>query len=83
MAAVFLVRSSFCTLAAALLAVTATPGFAQTASSSEAPPILSFNPDAGVVVQSDDFRITAWGFAERLIDPDGKDGWRRVRQGAE
>ena len=83
MAAVFLVKSSFCTLAAALLAVTATPGFAQTTSSSEAPPVLSFNPDAGVVVQSSDFRITAWGFAERLIDPDGKDGWRRVRQGAE
>ena len=45
--------------------------------------MLSFNPDAGIVVQSGDFRITAWGFAERLIDPDGKEGWRRVRQGAE
>ena len=68
-------------LAAALLAVTATPALAQTTAAS--PPVLSFNPDAGVVVQSGDFRITAWGFAERLIDPDGKDSWRRVRQGAE
>lgn len=83
MAAVFLVRRSFLTLVAALLAVTAEPSFAQSTSSSAQSPVLSFNPDAGVVVQSGDFRITAWGFAERLIDPDGKDGWRRVRQGAE
>ena len=67
----------------ALLAATATPALAQTASATDAPPLLSHNPDAGIVVQSGDFRITAWGFAERLIDPDGKDGWRRVRQGAE
>ncbi|WP_353207580.1 hypothetical protein, partial [Sphingorhabdus sp.] len=46
-------------------------------------PVLTFNPDAGVIVQSGDFRIAAWGFAERLINPDGKDSWRRVRQGAE
>ncbi len=83
MAAVFLVRASLPALVGALLAVTATPALAQTAPSVDAPPVLSFNPDAGVVVQSDDFRITAWGYAERLIDPDGKDGWRRVRQGAE
>ena len=51
--------------------------------STRTPPVLSFNPDAGVVVQSGDFRITAWGYAERLIDPDGKDSLRRVRQGAE
>ena len=44
---------------------------------------VSFNPDTGVVVQSGDFRVTAWGYGERLIDPDGPDGWRRVRQGAE
>ena len=44
---------------------------------------LYFNPDAGVVYQSGDFRLTAWGFAERLIDPDGPDSFRRVRQGAE
>ena len=42
-----------------------------------------FNPDAGVVYQSGDFRLTAWGFAERLIDPDGPDIFRRVRHGAE
>ncbi len=83
MATVFLVRASLATLAASLLAVTATPASAQSAPLTDAPPALSFNPDAGVVVQSGDFRITAWGFAERLIDPDGKDGWRRVRQGAE
>ena len=70
-------------LAAPLLAATATPALAQSVTPPAPPPVLSFNPDAGVVVQSDDFRITAWGFAERLIDPDGKDGWRRVRQGAE
>ena len=83
MAAVFLVRVPLPTLAMALLAATATPALAQTASATDAPPLLSHNPDAGIVVQSGDFRITAWGFAERLIDPDGKDGWRRVRQGAE
>ena len=44
---------------------------------------FSFNPDAGVVLQSEDFRLTAWGFAERAIDPDGPDYFRRVRQGAE
>ena len=82
MAAVFLVRISLPTFAATLLAVTATPTLAQTTPPTT-PPVLSFNPDAGVVVQSGDFRITAWGYAERLIDPDGKDSWRRVRQGAE
>ena len=70
-------------MALPLLAVTAVPAVAQSAPSTDAPPVLSFNPDAGVVVQSGDFRITAWGFAERLIDLDGKDSWRRVRQGAE
>ncbi len=76
-------RVSLPTLAAALLAVTATPAWAQSVNPPAPPPVLSFNPDAGVVVQSGDFRITAWGYAERLIDPDGKDSWRRVRQGAE
>ena len=76
-------RGSLSTVTGALLAVTATPALAQSAPSTDAPPVLSFNPDAGVVVQSGDFRFTAWGYAERLIVPDGKDGWRRVRQGAE
>ncbi len=76
-------RAPLPTLVAALLAVTAVPAGAQSVPSPDAPPVLSFNPDAGVVVQSGDFRITAWGFAERLIDPNGKDGWRRVRHGAE
>ena len=71
------------TLAAALLAGTATPSLAQSVTPPAPPPVLSFNPDAGVVVQSNDSRITAWGYAERLIDLDGKDSWRRVRQGAE
>lgn len=44
---------------------------------------LSFNPDAGVVYQSGDFRVTAWGYAERAIDPDGPDYFRRFRQGTE
>ena len=76
-------RVSLNTLSVALLSVTATPVLAQSTPSTDAPPVLSFNPDAGIVVQSGDFRITAWGFAERLIDLDGKDSWRRVRQGAE
>lgn len=44
---------------------------------------LYFKPDAGIVYQSGDLRLTAWGFAERLIDPDGPDYFRRLRQGAE
>lgn len=56
---------------------------AQDAPNDTAQPVVSFNPDAGVVIQSGDLRLTAWGFAERLIDLDGKDSWRRVRQGAE
>ena len=83
MAAVFLVRVSLSTLTMALLGVTATPALAQSTPTTDVPPVVAFNPDAGVVVQSGDFRITAWGFVERLIDPDGKDGWRRVRHGAE
>ena len=83
MAAVFLVTTARPYVAMALLAVTATPALAQMAPSTDAPRVLSHKPDAGIIVQSGDFRITAWGFAERLIDPDGKDGWRRVRQGAE
>ncbi len=44
---------------------------------------FSFNPDAGIVYQSGDFRVTAWGFAERAIDFSGPDYFRRFRQGAE
>lgn len=44
---------------------------------------LYFKPDAGIIYQSGDFRLTTWGFAERLIDPSGPDYFRRVRQGAE
>ena len=44
---------------------------------------FSFNPDAGLVYQSGDFRVTGWGYAERAIDPNGLDYFRRVRQGAE
>ncbi len=43
----------------------------------------AFNPDAGFVFQSGDFKLTTWGFAERIIDPDGPDSFRRFRQGAE
>ena len=44
---------------------------------------LSFKPDAGIVLQSGDFSLTTWGFAERLFNPSGPDSWRRFRQGAE
>lgn len=76
MAAFFLViwRSI---IAVAALAGSAQPVLAQSKAT------VSHNPDAGVVVQSGDARLIAWGFAERLIDPDGPDSWRRVRQGAE
>ena len=60
----------------------ATPARGQAPARDEPPPRLSFNPDAGVIFQSGDFRATAWGYAERLTDPDGKDTWRRVRQGS-
>ena len=55
----------------------AQPVFAQSA------PAVSLNPDAGIVIQSGEARLTAWGFAERIIDADGPDSWRRVRQGAQ
>ncbi|WP_309605201.1 hypothetical protein [Phenylobacterium sp.] len=48
-----------------------------------APSGWSFKPDAGYVYQSGDFKLTTWGFAERLFDPGGHDAYRRVRQGAE
>ena len=44
---------------------------------------LKFEPDAGLVYSDGDFRLTAWGFAERVVDLDGPDSFRRVRQGAE
>ena len=43
----------------------------------------SFNPDAGWVYRAGDFKLTTWGFAERLFDPDGPGSFRRFRQGAE
>lgn len=72
-------------VAAVFLGMTVAPvsGFAQSVTPNNSTLHLSFNPDAGVVVQSGDFRVMAWGYAERLIDPDGKDSWRRVRQGTE
>ena len=69
----------FWSLAGALLIFGnhATPARAETAER------FSFNPDAGVVLASGDFKLTAWGYAERSIDPDGPDYFRRVRQGME
>lgn len=77
----------------------ASPAFAQDSlgppapTTSEPPPAqaqaspprqgFSFNPDAGIVYWSGDFRVTAWGYAERAIDFSGPDYFRRVRQGAE
>lgn len=49
----------------------------------DTPQGFSFNPDAGIIYQSGDFRGTAWGYAEGLIDPDGPDYFRRLRQGME
>lgn len=43
----------------------------------------SYNPDAGFIYQAGDARLTLWGFAERALDPDGPDYFRRFRQGAE
>ncbi len=43
----------------------------------------TFEPDAGFVYRSGDFRVVTWGFAERAIDPRGPDYFRRVRQGIE
>jgi hypothetical protein len=92
LATVFLVNAALPALVAAL--VVAAPAGAQTTGTAgdatpqpEAPASfrqgLYFKPDAGIVYQSGDFRLTAWGFAERLIDPGGPDYFRRVRQGAE
>jgi hypothetical protein len=92
LAAVFLVKAALPAVLAML--IVAVPAGAQTTGTAgEATPLpgvvapirqgLYFKPDAGIVYQLDDFRLTAWGFAERLIDPDGPDSFRRVRQGAE
>ena len=61
-----------------------TPATPQRASGTAVPDQgLSYNSDGGSVFHSGDFNVTAWGFAERLIDFDGPESWRRVRQGAE
>ena len=69
----------FWSIAGALLifGIRATPARADT------PQGFSFNSDAGIIYQSDDLRATAWGYAEGVIDPDGPDYFRRVRQGME
>ena len=54
-----------------------------TTSAAPVPRGWSFQPDAGFVYRSGDFKLTTWGFAERLFDPNGPDAFRRVRQGAE
>ena len=60
------------------------PATAQSMDSTTSPEQgLSYKPDAGLVFRSGDFSVTTWGYAERLIDRDGADSWRRVRQGAE
>ena len=69
----------FWSLAAGLLLAGGHP----TPARADTPQGFSFNPDAGVIYQSGDFRATAWGYAERVIDPDGPDYFRRFRQGLE
>lgn len=88
----FLVKAALPALVAALI-VAAPAGAQTTGTAGDATPQpevpasvrqgLYFKPDTGIVYQSGDFRLTAWGFAERLIDPSGPDTFRRVRQGAE
>ena len=58
-------------------------GSPATPARADTPAEFSFNPDAGIVFASGDLKLTAWGFAERAIDPDGPDYFRRFRQGAE
>lgn len=70
-------------LGAVLLTILAAPVAAQSERIAVSSLSLSFNPDAGIVVQSGDTRLTAWGYAERVVNPGEKDSWRRVRQGAE
>lgn len=86
-------------LLAGVAAVAASPAAAQVslgppATNSQPPPAeppvpeppqrgFSSDPDAGLVYRSGDLRVTAWGFAERAIDPDGPDYFRRARQGME
>ena len=63
-----------------------TSSVAQLAQPEPAAPVKegwSFKPDAGFVYQSDDFRLTTWGFAELLVDPGSPAHFRRFRQGAE
>ncbi|MEJ7810255.1 MAG: hypothetical protein WKG32_07520 [Gemmatimonadaceae bacterium] len=43
----------------------------------------SFDPDTGAIYQRGEFKITTWGYAERVWAADGAGTWPRVRQGAE
>ncbi len=52
-------------------------------SADEPTPGWSYAPDAGFVFHDGDFRWTMWGFAERLLNPEGAAYWRRFRQGME
>jgi hypothetical protein len=79
-------------IAGALAMIAATQGPLALAQTADAPtPVAaaaptggwSFNPDSGWVYRAGDFKLTTWGFAERLFDPDGPDSFRRFRQGAE
>ena len=75
----------------AIAAALAGPALAEEAQTPIEPPKAAaptisgwaFNPDAGFAYQSGDFKVTTWGFAERIIDPNGPDSFRRFRQGAE
>ncbi len=44
---------------------------------------LYFKPDAGIIYQTGDLRLNVWGYAERLINFEGHNYFRRFRQGAE
>lgn len=72
-----------CVLGGAAMADEVPATSAEPPKAATAPSGWSFNPDAGFVYQSGDFKLTTWGFAERIIDPSGPDSFRRFRQGAE
>ena len=43
----------------------------------------SYDPDAGIVYQQNDFKWTSWAYGERVFQVNAASFWRRVRQGME
>ena len=78
-----MIRTTSLALVAAALAIGGQAAAQEADADKPAASGWSFNPDAGLVYQSGDLKVTTWGFAERIIDLDGTDSFRRFRQGAE